>query len=309
MRRFILRFSFFCAILLALGYAFDYWLSSRLMRRNHDELSSWTEIIEGKAQCDVAFIGNSRTYHGIVPEIIDSALQLNTYNFGIEGFQFNQQYDRYRLMMAKDIIPHYIVQTIDYAGTLQWDLFKDDQFLPYFWDLDMRRIALHKRYNVLELYLPLLRYYGQKEYILGTLFGYEWNSEHHKGWNGGIQAPWNPADWLRTDSITFVADPRTEAMFTEFLDDTRDRGIQVIFVYDPIYIGKTRKVRNLDDMYHRFDSLAAGRYIPVLDYTFCPISMDTTYFYDTEHLNSYGAETYSRILGHALDSVINSLNQ
>ena len=53
-------------------------------------------------------------------------------------------------------------------------------------------------------------------------------------------------------------------------------------------------------MYRNMASICDAQ---ILDYTHNPICYDTAYFYNAQHLNRKGAEKFSRILAHDLDSL------
>ena len=56
-------------------------------------------------------------------------------------------------------------------------------------------------------------------------------------------------------------------------------------------------------MHNMFADLAADFDIPYLDYTYYELSYDTTYFYNTMHLNTIGADLFSKKLAQDLDSL------
>lgn len=85
-------------------------------------------------------------------------------------------------------------------------------------------------------------------------------------------------------------------MFDDYLAKTKAEGIKVIFVYTPLYIGATRKIENLKEMYDKYQEYANKYDIPILDYTYMDICYDTTYFYNAMHLNKIGAEIFSDTL-------------
>ena len=92
-------------------------------------------------------------------------------------------------------------------------------------------------------------------------------------------------------------------MLDAFLSERQKEGIRILFCYAPIYIGVIGKMDNYSEMRDFYQMLADRYDIPILDYTYSDISMDTMYFYNATHLNKTGAELFSIQLAHDLDSI------
>lgn len=58
-----------------------------------------------------------------------------------------------------------------------------------------------------------------------------------------------------------------------------------------------------EGMHNMFEEIAQKNDIPLLDYTFDELSYDTTYFYNTMHLNKKGADLFSKKVAHDIDSL------
>ncbi|MBE2208298.1 MAG: hypothetical protein IAE84_11975, partial [Saprospiraceae bacterium] len=59
------------------------------------EFEVWNDIYNSNVNCDIAIYGSSRAWVHIDPKILSHILQLNVYNFGIDGHNFWLQYLRH----------------------------------------------------------------------------------------------------------------------------------------------------------------------------------------------------------------------
>jgi hypothetical protein len=114
---------------------------------------------------------------------------------------------------------------------------------------------------------------------------------------------WNGAALARQPDINYGQDSASQHLFGEYLAKAYSEKIKMIFVYAPMYIGVTKKIKDMKGMYQMYDSFARKYNIPILDYNYDSLSYDTTYFYNGTHLNKTGAELFSIKLAHAIDSL------
>ena len=105
------------------------------------------------------------------------------------------------------------------------------------------------------------------------------------------------------DTINVAIDISMVKLFDDFLTEQAYLATRVIFVYSPIYHGVIDKCPDIDKMYEMYDSIAIKYHIPILNYIEMPICYDTTYFYNTTHLNRQGAEIFTTQLAHDIDSL------
>ena len=305
MKKFILQIIIFGTILLGLAFVADYVIS-----RNHRKSSIspmllvWNNIYSGKIQSDVIIMGNSRVFCQYNPQILDSILGVNSYNLGINGRSINSQiivYNTYRRFNAK---PKFIIQNIDFNTMMIRKGFQREQFFPYFFDDSLRTaISEYEKYNVLEKYFPAYRYIGYNEFVqigLGLMKGKIFNQvkgylEHDKKWDG--------TKYNEVKELFYAQDSAMLVLFDKHLSKSYSENIKVIFVYAPLYIGATKKIKNLEGMYAMYDSIAKKYSIPILDYTYDSLSYDTIYFYNANHLNKKGATLFSIKLARDIDSL------
>jgi hypothetical protein len=115
--------------------------------------------------------------------------------------------------------------------------------------------------------------------------------------------PWDGSKLAKIDTLYYSRIPSAIQELDQFMQECKQENIPVVFVMAPYYIGATKKIEDLDGMYKLFYSITEPYQIPIMDYTYDPISCDTAYFYNNSHLNRKGATMFSLKLAHDLDSL------
>lgn len=296
MRKYLYKVLLFGVILFAILTVADYFYSALIRKSNYLPVESWECVIEGNIQADVVVSGSSRALFQFDPHILDSILCVNSYNLGINGSTINRQVQKYEIYKNRNAKPKLIIQNID-AWSLGYRIgYEMEQFYPYFWDKDMRQQFFHTEpFDVLEKYLPFYRYHG----LSPSMFLHSFPKNLHKGYKGNT-VEWNGEAYMQQEFIKFHIDTRTLHIFDSFLSQTYKDGIQVVFVYAPMYSGATRKIINLDEMHRKYKDIADEYGIPILDYSDLWICNDTTYFYNAMHLNKTGAEIFTDSLANGI---------
>jgi len=305
MKKFILHIVIFGAIILGLAFVADYVISKNLRKQTTLQmLSNWNNIYSGNIQSDVIIMGSSRAWVQYSPQILDSILGVNSWNLGIDGSPINRQiivYDTYRRFNPK---PKYIIHNID-ISTMSWrNGFNREQFFPYFFDDTLKTaVSEYEKYDVWEKYIPSYRYFGYSNFIkVGLGLAKFGESNLVKGYRG-MDKEWNGKAYNEQKEIFYAQDSAMLVLFDKYLAKAKSENVKVIFVYAPYYIGATKKVKNIEGMHAMSDSIARKYDIPILDYSYDPISYDTTYFYNAMHLNKKGAELFSIKFAHDIDSL------
>lgn len=80
------------SILVLIPLAMLQWLSAIVdkgLRNAKMPYSSLNDVYNGRVNADVIMLGSSRAVFHISPHILDSVLQKNTYNIGVNGWSFH----------------------------------------------------------------------------------------------------------------------------------------------------------------------------------------------------------------------------
>lgn len=302
MKQFLKSISISIIIAFVICLVLDYAISDYLQHTHWRKYDTWTKIVNGEFQDnDLLIFGSSRAWVQYSPTILDSVLGVNSYNMGIDGSSADRQILRWRLYKKfHNKKPKYIIQNIDYVSTLgKTNGYERDQFFPFILNTEFRGEVYNcESLSLAEKYIPMYRYV---KYGLYNILTPE-PAPSCKGYEGQYWK-WDGRKLREIENIPFACDSTGYVIFEEFLTDAiRNDSIKVIFVMSPMYYGVKDKAMQLDKMYQIYGNIANKYDIPILDYTFCEISKDTSNFYNAMHLNKKGAELFSTKLSNDLQA-------
>jgi hypothetical protein len=313
LRRFLRYGALFLLILLVLGHVLDYMVTAGLRKSELPDYAEWNAVISGDAAGDVIIQGSSRAWVGISPAILGDRLGVSCYNLAVNGYPLDMELARYRLYREYDKNPKVIVQSVDtYSFTTRSDLFANNQFLPYFDEKAVREaIEPYGYFHWYDYDLPLVRYRGKVQLVwrgLAEFFGVRhYVNQRDRGYQ--------PQDLQWSDEFDkFVAAHPNgyEQVWKQhwvdeldtFLAECGRDGIMVVLVYPPEYYGSRELLKNRDEIFSIFRQLAQKYGVLFLDYSYDLMANDTRYFYNSQHLNRLGSETFSAKLAGDLASLL-----
>ncbi len=294
MKKFLLSITLFVLpayILLAIG---DYFFSLKATHSNLYHIENWYDLMQGTIDADIVAMGNSRTFVHINPIILDSVLDVNSYNLGFDGSSINRQIKKYNLYRKFNRKPKLIIQNIDNITLHYLVGYEMEQFFPYFWNMSLRKEFFSSEpFSIWDKYIPFYRYYHNLGYkdIYHLITSTKRNQT--KGFQGK-DLPWDGTRFRQIDTVLFVLNDESASMFDDYLCKVKDEGINIVFVYTPTYIGLTKKMYSYHQQMHDNFQKYANKYnIPILDYTDLDICYDTAFFYNSMHLNKKGADIFT----------------
>jgi hypothetical protein len=265
----------------------------------------WGDIYNTLDYHDITICGSSRAWVQYSPAILDSALNVNSYNLGIDGSYINRQIVKYTTYCRHHPHPKVIIQNIDFSTLGITNGYEREQYFPYFWTDNqlLNDMNVFEHFSLKERYVPCYRYLGYPKLIrYGLGLTNDISAKLTKGYLGQEQK-WNPIEFNQQKTIEYDKNPLALKLFDKYLSQLQSDSVETIFVYAPIYRGVTDKIQNIQGMYAMYDSFAVKYNIPILDYNYWSICSDTSYFYNAMHLNKQGAELFTRRLAHDLDSL------
>lgn len=300
MKKFIKHILLFGVALLGFLIVCDAVTTYAFHKKQTRKYAVWNDILHTDIDADVLIMGNSRAWVQYSPYILDSILNVRSYNVGIDGSAFNRQkarYDIYRYY--KHSKPKYIIQNVEYFTFKKSIGYEREQFMPYLmYPYFRHRIMEEEPFSFAELFIPMYRYYMSNVYEEYT----KYDPKLHKGY-AGKNLEWDGSELAKQQPYFEEIDSVTYNMFVEYVEQTKKEGIQLIMVYAPIYTKATKLILNHEEIHQHYRTLSAKYNIPLLDYSNWYVSNDTTYFYNAMHLNWKGAELFSTQLAHDLDSL------
>ena len=300
MKRFILNIVIFGFALLSFLIIFDAAITCAFHRNLTRQYAVWNDILHKDLDADVLIMGNSRAWCQYSPMILDTILGVNSYNLGLDGSCFDRQIARYDIYRHyQPTKPKYIIQNVEYATIGKTIGYEREQFMPYLmYPYFRNRIREVERFSRKELFIPMYRYYATNFYQ---------NLVHkddilYKGYNSE-NTPWDGSALRNMTPFEQEVDTNTLSMFIDYIESTRRDSVNLILVIAPLYTDIHSVVLNMDEIHRIYYDLADQFDIPILDYSDCFLSQDTTCFYNATHLNKKGSELFTLRLAHDLDSL------
>lgn len=310
MKRFFKLLGVFAVILLLLSVAADCVISSGLRKSNNRLYSVWNDIYDSNINPDILIMGSSECMFGFNTYIIDSLLNCNSYNIGVNGHAFPFQLLRYNTYCRFCYQPKVLIISLSFidAFAAARYAFEREQLFPYVWDDSLIDVVSEDmKITFFDRYLPYYRYYGYREIIEDGVRSFigktsSTGKELYKGFRSD-DYEWNCGN-LR-DNIVYQAavEPEVVSMLCGFIRQSEKDGISVVLVEFPEYHPIREVYGNVLQVERVFDSIAHELQVPLLDYSELDISFDSMNYYDPNHLNTRGSELFTIRFCHDLDSL------
>ncbi len=132
MKHFIVNLLIFLLPLIVFLFGIDSVITKGLKKTGWDEYKEWNEILSGSINADLIINGSSRSLTAISPAILDSTLNLTSYNLALNAHEFYMEYIRFLLYSEFNKSPKIIIQTLElHSLKKSRTLPNPDAFLPY----------------------------------------------------------------------------------------------------------------------------------------------------------------------------------
>lgn len=249
---------------------------------------------------DVIVMGSSRANHHYNPQILSDSLGMSVYNLGIDGSGIILMDGLYELISQR-----YIPQVIIYELTPSFDFeinyadANDTRYLthlkPYYREVCLKQlfddVDSRERFK---LYSGLYRY--NTSYL--NLFRFYYSG-------GGEGNGYSPLDGVMTNWKSFIIPQQVQIdslkvqYMHKFIRDCKSRGTKLVFSVSPRF-GASTSIG-----YQPGFEICKEEGCLVLDF-FCDTSFVSTveYYNDSYHLNSQGADAYTKVLANKLKTII-----
>ena len=297
---------------IALIYPLDL-LFSKVIKQSSlafGEYEVWNDILNSEINAEIAIYGSSRAMMHFNPAILFDSLDLNAYNFGMDGHNLWSQIFRHEQYLIHNPSPKVIIHSADFFTLAsKFNGYNNEQFLPYLlWNKNFSQSAyLPMHYSWWDCNIPLLRYRNKGNIILQSfidLFNtkalrtagfvgrkWEWNKDFDKA-------------KANMNSYTIKMDSTAIDLFHAYIEECQHKGITVILVNSPVYVEGQKFIDNRDELRAFYNSVADQHNIKYLDYSLHNICNKREYFYNATHLNSRGANAFSSILAKDIKPLI-----
>ena len=300
MRRFLLKIIVIVLCILVPLIIADYAMSKNYQNRNYYPFTTMTDIVEGRLDSDLWVLGSSRAWVQYNPIILDSILDISSYNLGMNAQFLVPEILSYRIACEYNKKPKYILLDL-MCNSLTTDTPPITRYflMPYINKTEVRKaITGNSTFTSAYLYIPYYRFYVEKasdNYYKTEKDNYKGYSSHHANWNG--------IDIDVLDTFSYKQETKAIELLDSLLTELKKDSINIILIHSPFYYEGFKIIHNHEEMMEMFRNIAFKNNVPLLDYTNDPISYDTMNFYNNMHLNAHGADLFSAKLAHDLDSL------
>ena len=302
---FIKRISFFLLLWILITGIVDICITKMIRQSVVREFIIWDDIFNSRITANMIVLGSSKAYAHYNPIVFDSVLHTDFYNLGLNGKRIDMdifryhQYKKYKNHQPEYIIWDIMQQSFDCSGG-----YGDEQFMPYIYDEDVWNAIHNPSHNItiIERYLPLLRYWKRDMIKSYPQSG----SLTHKGYIKEY-TKFDSKD-LRKINNHSIHCSYNHSIINDFIKTIREMksdGSKVIIVFSPFYYLGQEKIIDNDKLIDTVSWIAQNEHCYLLNYMNHPINNDSTLFKNAYHLNCYGADVFSEILAHDLDSIFN----
>ena len=308
MKKFLIHIGIGVIVVYLAFLGMDTLITNNLHHSEARMFRNWNEVFYDTTHYDLLISGSSRAWVFYNPMILDSALNVNTYNLGLDGHGITTQVARYHAYRTTHPKPKCIVQTIDFFTLQPSNKFEREQFLPYLmFDGLFDEIDEEEGFSYIDKYVPFVRYIGYRDVIfegIGLSNDIVRYSDLYKGF-ATSDACWDPSIPYTTDSLMFMCEEKPKEVFESFIKELRENNIEVVLAYGPIYRGRMDKEPSEEEkkMYAYFWDCAERYGCHILNYLWDDICASTEYFYNATHVNAKGSKIVSEKLAHDLNSL------
>jgi len=298
MKRFLLKIGLLLTLFVIFDICFGY-----VMKNAQNQIKGGTvkkmDYIFNQMNSEIVIMGSSRALNDYNPSIITEITGLSCYNCGYDGNGIIMSYGLWK-EFSKRYIPKVIIYDL-YPGYDLLPMEDNHRFIyalkPFYEksaDIDSIFWIVDKR----ERFKMLLSSYKYNTKFLGILAGRFQSDNSPNGFDPefGIINNGNK-DRIIFDGMSPIYDDTRYYYLKKFIDECSRENVRLIFTVSPFYSKMNQEVLA------PFLEECSDKKIPVWNYSKALCGIDSL-FNDNIHLNSVGAEVFSKNIAHKLKTEI-----
>jgi hypothetical protein len=313
MKKFLLNLLFSTVFLIFAAILLDFVISSGLKKYERGHFIILNQLMSSDSiNADIVISGTSRSAYACSPRILDSALNIKSFNLSTVGQKYSIMNLRENIYAKHNKPPKLLVEDVD-CSTMNLNVtgFGRDQYYPYILDKSLRYI-LKQIYTEAELKLPLFRYRGDYKMVFYALLEF-FHIKHTKYENyNGFVLHANRGEWdtnkfneiiASNKAIYEAPDTAAFALMKATFQQHISRGTKILMIYSPLHSKMKDYLPQNDSIVAMYRSLVDNKNIFFIDYTNNPYNSDTTCFINVNHVNTKGTAIFSKQLARDIDSL------
>ena len=298
----------FCVIGLVMAFLLHAILIHGLRRLHNGDFGVWNALVSGDINADVLVVGGSRALVDVDCEVVTKALAMSCFNIGLDGSPHNLQEPMLETYLNHNRAPRLAILSADISSlTNARGAYNPQQYLPY---LDER--PLYEALGTLDVsvwkqrYLPLYGFAHHGSFLTlsaieGLLKHAETGAPARVQGHLAVDIQWDGAfdNFMREvgeRGKTFPVEQTAVAHVAHMIAMLRARGARVGVFYSPEWREMHHFELNRSEVLSSYRAVATNNGAAFLDYSDSPLSLDRSYFYNSQHMNRRGATIFSRAL-------------
>jgi hypothetical protein len=297
------------------------WLLG-LRRYSTLELGTWNRMIAGNINTDELILGSSRAWVHFDPDVINQYTHRSVFNLGLDGTGIDLQLARLQVYVRHNRKPSLLLLALDVwtlTGNMQGGVNHPGQYTAH---LDQPEIyatlcqrsskwILYKAFPAVGIARQKSPHAGGNEQLrteaVRGLLGRPWPEELRNGFYA-VNRDWGTEfDEYKEQNPNGVNYPIRDAniqTLRNLLELCQRMQIQVILIYPPEYYESQDLTNNRQAIFAIYENLATEFKVPFWDYSSSLLSKDKRNFYNSQHLNSKGANRFSEDVASRLVEVV-----
>ena len=317
MKRYVFKLFLFLLCFFFLAFLIQRLFFAGIKKISVGDYGVFNSIETGSINTEMLISGSSRGYYHYNPEILKDVTGLTCYNISTNGSDLGVQLPILRWYMDKNRPPRYLIQNIDvFIGEIDPTIYEPFKFLPYLnnYSLYGGLLRLDKRWWF-HKYVPItnLVYYGKdfhikfSEELFQSLYkkpdtlimGYfprnsQWPNDQYE------------ADYLKKNArgFRYTLSQAYRQYLNELAGLCQEHSIQLVLVISPEYDKFITLQINRREIVEYYMRLSDANGLWFFDFSESALCKNRKYFYNFTHLNSEGADLFSRELAAKLKNRI-----
>lgn len=283
-----------------------------IRRNNSGEYAKLNTLFIRPNNFNTIFAGSSRCETHFNPSIIDPVTHADSYNIGLEGATMPVIYDCISAYLENSEAPENLILNVDFfyrAGLKDEEMiFRFPRYFPY-----LSNKTLYRHFSERDERFPFFKWvpfysmpYFNENYLNHSLNGYfKFRSDTNTYEKGYLPLAGSSED---LDSMAFpdqvmLLEPQIYQSLDSVIELCKQRNINLIFVFSPIYYRDFNSIKNKYQLLQNFKKVADKNGIRYFDYSNVPMCYNKELFKDSRHLNEKGSTEFSGmvakdLLGH-----------
>lgn len=304
----LIRALVFLFILLLLLGTIKALLYTGITKVDRGQISTVGKIVNHQQNPSIAIFGSSVAWVHFNPEIVTNITGKSCYNFGLNGTPLTQYQG-----LLKEFIEYSDSEVIVIAGTFSEfsgreaiaEIYK---FVPYLHNDNLyeglERIDpdLLWKMRYIPFYTLTTLEYNFFQYAVMGYLGITHPDEKNEV-NGFVPQRRIWRDSAREASAKTIINYKVVDQYKSLVSLANARNKKVVLVLPPIYYEGALKIENLQEIKEVFRNIA-GTDNYFLDFTSSEICFNKSLFYNNTHLNSTGADIFSKDFSNKLATIL-----